>query len=133
MGLETNFQSSVLAYLNSLPGCVAENVSGNSHQSGRPDVTGCFKGRMFKLELKTPDNSYQASKKQRLHLRRWLRAGCIVGVIYDMRSLKELFNLDWGYPAEMHYHISKDCESWYIVPSADGYTTVIKNRRYKNG
>ena len=52
MGLESSFQNSVLNYLNSIPRCKAENVSGNASQSGRPDINGCFHGRMFKLKAK---------------------------------------------------------------------------------
>ena len=36
MPKESSFQSQALVYLNSINGCVAENVSGNSAQSGRP-------------------------------------------------------------------------------------------------
>lgn len=92
MGLESNFQSKALEYLNSIPGCKAENVSGNSHQSGRPDITGCYEGRMFKIELKSPDNKYEASQKQRLELRKWGSAGCSTGIIYSMATLKEFMN-----------------------------------------
>ncbi len=118
MGFESNFQASVLQYLNGLPFCVAENVSGNSHQSGRPDINGCFRGRMFKLELKTPDNKYKASKKQQLNLRRWKNAGCVVGVIYSMEALKELFNARWNCARTRGRVIpeANGCTSWYKIP-----------------
>lgn len=118
MGLETNFQSSVLKYLNSLPGCKAENVSGNSHQSGRPDITGCFKGRMFKLELKTPDNRYKASRKQELELRRWANVNCVVGVLYSLGTVKLLFNEDWNPEVNQLRYILEDngCTSWFKIP-----------------
>lgn len=117
MGLETNFQPRVLTYLNGLPGCVAENVSGNAKQSGRPDINGCFRGRMFKLELKTPDNQYKASKKQYLTLRRWKNAGCVVGVIYSMSVIQELFSLDWEKsPATYAATEDNNCVSWFEIP-----------------
>lgn len=117
MGLETGFQDSVLRYLNSLPECVAENVSGNANQSGRPDINGCFCGRMFKLELKTPDNKYQASKKQQLNLRRWKRAGCVTGVVYSMETVQELFSLDWEEAAgEFKFQEDNSCISWFHIP-----------------
>ena len=117
MGLESSFQSSALDYLNSLPGCVAENVSGNARQSGRPDINGCFQGRMFKLELKTPDNQYQASKKQQLNLRRWKRSGAIVGVVYSMKLLKRVFSPEGiAPPGEYRVRESNNCESWIHVP-----------------
>lgn len=117
MGLESSFQSSVLEYLNKLPGCKAENVSGNASQSGRPDINGCFRGRMFKLELKMPDHRYKASKKQQLELRRWKNAGCVVGVIYSMGMIHKLFSLDW----EQHFGYTEmpennGCLSWFDIP-----------------
>ena len=119
MGFESSFQSTVLKYLNSLPGCKAENVSGNANQSGRPDINGCYRGRMFKIELKTPDNKNEATKKQSLELRKWKNAGCAVAVIYDMDMLKEMFSFDWC-SVEMAGGDSMDsngCHSWYRIPS----------------
>lgn len=118
MGREGSLQSSALAYLNSLPGCKAENVSGNAKQSGRPDITGCFHGRMFKLELKSPDNRYQASKKQRLELQKWWGKGCVVGVIYSMKALKHVFRQDWYQEYNWEYHQTEEngCESWVKCP-----------------
>ena len=95
MGMEKSFQSSALEYLNSLPGCKAENVSGNANQSGRPDITGCYNGRMFKIELKSLDTGYQPSKKQKLELRKWKNVGCAVGVIYSLEFLKYVFEKPW--------------------------------------
>lgn len=117
MGLESYFQSAALKYLNSLPGCRAENVSGNANQSGRPDINGCFRGRMFKIELKTPDNKNEATKKQKLELRRWMNAGCAVAVIYDMKTIKDMFSVNWDVPYQIEYTRVKDgCKSWYIIP-----------------
>lgn len=117
MGLESSFQSSVLTYLNQLPGCKAENVSGNASQSGRPDINGCFWGRMFKLELKTSDHRYKASKKQQLELRRWKNTGCVVGVIYSMEVIYRLFSLDWElYPGYDETPEDNGCLSWFDIP-----------------
>lgn len=116
MGFESNFQSTVLKYLNSLPGCKAENVSGNANQSGRPDITGCYRGRMFKIELKTPDNKNKASKKQYLELRKWKNAGCVIAVIYDMETLKQLFTLDWSKSLSFQGKSVNGCSSWYVIP-----------------
>ena len=117
MSLESNLQSRVLEYLNSIPGCKAENVSGNAMQSGRPDVNGCFRGRMFKLELKTPDHKYKASKKQQLELRRWKNTGCVVGVIYSMRMIYRLFSFDWEqYPGYYETAEDNNCLSWVDIP-----------------
>lgn len=122
MGLESNFQSKALEYLNSILGCKAENVSGNSHQSGRPDITGCYEGRMFKIELKSPDNKYEASQKQRLELRKWKSVGCSTGIIYSMTALKEFISDLKGAPKlvpENFLHVeipeSNGCISEYTI------------------
>lgn len=117
MGFESNFQSTVLKYLNSLPGCRAENVSGNANQSGRPDINGCYRGRMFKIELKTPDNKNEATKKQQLELRKWKNAGCAVAVIYSIDLLKDMFSYDWdAYEQLQGKQLENGCLSWYEIP-----------------
>ena len=117
--MESSFQSSVLEYLNSIPGCKAENVSGNAHQSGRPDINGCYKGRAFKIELKTTDRKYKTSQKQELELRRWKNSGCVVGVMYSMKALKLLFEkTDWNVTHEVFksFYEGNDCNSWFCIP-----------------
>lgn len=120
MGLEKNFQAEALKYLNSLPHCRAENVSGNAKQSGRPDINGCYHGRMFKIELKVTDNKNSASKKQNYELQRWFRAGAAVGVIYSMDSLKEMIGMMelFAYQVEnRRYEVYElnGCTSWYKI------------------
>lgn len=117
MGRESSFQSSVLKYLNQLPGCKAENVSGSASQSGRPDINGCYKGRMFKLELKTPDHEYKPSKKQSLELRKWKNVGCVVAVAYDLEFIKFLFGLNWEYASQGADRSHNGCTSWYDIPA----------------
>lgn len=117
MGRESGFQSTALGFLNNLPDCIAENVSGNSAQSGRPDINGCYKGRMFKIELKTPDDKYKASKKQNLTLRRWRRAGCVTAVVYSMSVLRKMFSQDWEtYSGRFEFQEDNDCMSWFVIP-----------------
>lgn len=72
---------------------------------------------MFKIELKTPDNEYQASKKQKLNLRRWKRSGAITGVVYSLKFLKRVFKKE-GLPPPGYYKMpeSNDCESWVDIP-----------------
>lgn len=113
---ESSFQSRALQYLNSIPGCRAENVSGNAMQSGRPDINGCYCGRMFKLELKVPDHKNVATKKQELELQKWEAVGAAVGVIYSMESLKEFMGYLKSpvYPTcEKQFKEENGCESWF--------------------
>lgn len=94
MPLESTIQAKVIKYLNSLPNCIAENVSGNSHQSGRPDINGCINGRCFRIELKSPDHGNVATKKQKHNLKKWKKAGAITGVCYSLEEVKELLELE---------------------------------------
>lgn len=91
---ESALQSRVLKYLNSVPGCIAENVSGNAMQSGRADINGCYNGRCFKIELKSPDTGYKPSKKQLHYLNKWERAGAITGVCYSIEDVKKVLKIE---------------------------------------
>lgn len=120
MGLESSLQSSALKYLNGIKGCKAENVSGNSKQSGRPDITGCYNGRMLKIELKVPDNRNSASKKQTYELFRWARAGAAVGVIYSLSTLKDMIdsleeNKFKVTGKRFEVYETNGCISWYQI------------------
>ena len=88
--MERDIQSSVLKYLNSVPGCIAENVRGNASQSGRADINACYKGRCIKIELKDPkDKNYGVTEQQRLYLLKWQKAGAHVRVCYSLDEVKE--------------------------------------------
>lgn len=88
MLFESNLQSTVLRKLNKIPHCIAENVSGNSAQSGRADINGCINGQSFRIELKSPDHGNKATPKQKFNLRKWQRAGSIAFVA---KSWKEVY------------------------------------------
>lgn len=85
---EGSFQSSALKYLNSVEGCTAENVSGNSQQSGRPDINGVYRGQSFRMELKILDNSNKPTKKQLMNLIKWFRSGSAICVAYSIEDVK---------------------------------------------
>ena len=96
---ESSLQAQVLKYLNSLPSCIAENVSGDSSQSGRSDISGCWKKRAFRIELKVTDNGNKPSKKQLFELLRWQKAGAIVMVAYTLNDIKQVFKRS-GFPCD---------------------------------
>lgn len=87
---EGTLQSRVLKYLNSLPECIAENVSGNAAQSGRADINACYKGKCLKIELKDSEEGYQPTKQQLLYLDKWNAAGAITAVCYSLDDVKNL-------------------------------------------
>lgn len=82
--------SSIIKYLNSLDGGVAEKVQGSSMSSGKADINACYKGRSIRIEVKTPDHGNKASEKQKINLRRWKRAGAYCIVAYSLEEVKEL-------------------------------------------
>lgn len=86
---ESSLQSRVLKYLNALEGCCAENVSGNSHQSGRPDINGVYHGRSFRIELKVLDNYNKPTLKQFLNLVKWFKAGAAICVAYTLTDVQK--------------------------------------------
>lgn len=87
---ETSIQTAVLNYLNSLPQCIAENVSGNAKQSGRADINACYKGRCLKIEMKDPETGYEPTKQQLLYLAKWNAAGAVTAVCYSVKDVKNL-------------------------------------------
>ncbi len=94
MPFESSITSSILKYLNGLPGCIAEKVKGDSSASGRADINGCYRGQSFRIEVKTPDNRNKASTKQKINLRKWYNSGCLVIVTYSVDFIKTVFS-DW--------------------------------------
>lgn len=90
MPLESHITNNILDYLNSLPCCKAEKLHGNAVSSGKADINGCYKGLMFRLEVKTPDHGNKASLKQKLNLRKWYAAGALVGVVYSVDFVKRI-------------------------------------------
>lgn len=90
---EGSIQSKILDYLNSIPHCMAENVSGNASQSGRADISACYKGVYLKLEVKGGTEGYEATRQQQLYLRMWELAGAKVAVIRSVKDVKRVLEL----------------------------------------
>ena len=86
---EPAIQKKIIDYLNSLPKCIAENVSGNASQSGRADINACYKGRCIKIEVKDPETGYQPTDQQLLYLQKWKKAGASVCVAYSVKDVEE--------------------------------------------
>lgn len=118
MALESSITSSVIKYLNSLPGCRAEKLKGSSTASGRADINACYRGRCIRIEMKTPDNRNTASKKQNHNLDKWYRAGAITMVAYSLESVKRAVSIinenDFG---EFRRIEENGCVSWVKIPS----------------
>lgn len=93
MPLESTIVNSILNYLNhKVVGCVAEKVHGNSFQVGRPDINGCWKGRSFRIEVKSRDHGNKPTKIQELNLRKWAEKGAICFVAYCVDDVECVIN-----------------------------------------
>jgi hypothetical protein len=92
--LESQIVNRILKYLNEqVDNCIAEKVMGNAFQFGRPDINGCWKGRSFRIEVKTPDHGNKPTKAQELNLLKWEKAGSLCFVAYSLDDVKEhIFN-----------------------------------------
>ena len=140
MASESSIQSNIIDYINSLSYGRAENVSGNSQQSGRADINACIDGMPFKIEVKTEDNSYGrkgATPKQRLYLEKWARAGAISCVVYSVDDVKLMIhkslinNVECMadlLPPKMVEDIQKLKDS--IKPSGRGKWYDVQNKRW---
>ena len=81
--------NSILRYLNSLPQCRAEKTWGGGYgNAGKPDITGCLKGRRFELEVKKPGG--KPTPLQKVTLEQWKEAGAIVAVVHSVDEVKEI-------------------------------------------
>ena len=78
----------ILRYLQNLPGCYAYKRYGGRHNPSEPDISGCIQGIRFEIEVKAPGN--KPTPGQRAALKRWRRAGAIVGVAYSVEDAREL-------------------------------------------
>lgn len=87
---EGSIQSKILDYMNSIPHCMAENVSGNAMQSGRSDISACYKGVCLKLEVKGGTEGYGATAQQKLYLKMWENAGARVAVVESVQDVKKI-------------------------------------------
>ena len=89
MTSERAIVKAILAYLNSLPGCLArKRWGGGMGVAGEPDIDACIRGRSLQLEVKRP-----GQKPTMLQLKRlgeWRAAGAIVGVVVSVDETKAL-------------------------------------------
>ena len=85
---ESSFQSTALKFLNGIPQCCAENVSGNSQQSGRADINGVYHGMSFRIELKVLDEGNKPTLKQMINLMKWFKSGSAICVAYTMGDIE---------------------------------------------
>jgi hypothetical protein len=80
---------SILAYLNSQPGCLArKRWGGGMGVAGDPDIDACLRGRSVQLEVKRPGE--KPTPLQLKRLAEWRQAGALVGVVTSVAATKTL-------------------------------------------
>ena len=89
MTSERAIVKAILAYLNSLPGCLArKRWGGGMGVAGDPAIDACLRGRSVQLEVKRP-----GEKPTPLQVKRreeWRQAGAIVAVVVSVDDAKSL-------------------------------------------
>lgn len=85
----------MLTWLNRLPECYAHKTHGGMFgRAGKPDITGCFRGWRFEIEVKRPGN--KPTPLQERELTRWAAAGAHVAVVHSLEELQAHFKA-WGW------------------------------------
>ena len=87
---ESSRSTAILARLNAILGCHAEKVwtGGPFGRVGAPDITGCYFGHRFELEVKVEGK--KARKVQAARLRTWADAGAAVAVVTSADEAEEV-------------------------------------------
>ena len=89
MTSERAIVKAVLAYLNSLPGCLArKRWGGGMGVAGDPDIDACIRGRSLQLEVKRPGEKPTPLQLKRLE--EWRQAGALVGVVTSVAATRAL-------------------------------------------
>ena len=87
---ESTIVANIMKYLNGLPNCKAEKTHGGFYgNSGKPDITGCIKGRRFEIEVKTEKGVI--SELQLVQLELWRKAGAVAFVAKSVEDVKGVF------------------------------------------
>lgn len=88
---EKSLKRRVLRELNAMPNCKAITTAVPGVETGTPDILGCYRGKMFALELKVGKN--QPTDLQQHRLKQWAAAGAVAIVVREPFGLKE--RLEW--------------------------------------
>jgi hypothetical protein len=89
MSSERSIVKAILAYLNSLPNCLArKRWGGGMGMAGEPDIDACIGGRSLQLEVKRPGE--KPTQLQRKRLEEWRKAGAITGVVTSVADVRDL-------------------------------------------
>jgi hypothetical protein len=79
---ESTIVAAIIQALKRVPDLVVRKRWGSEMAAaGDPDLTGCYRGRHFELEVKAVGG--RLSRIQEVRLNEWHRAGAVVGVVHS--------------------------------------------------
>ena len=92
MPLEKQIVHAIMLYLRGVPGCLVRKRHGTvMGVAGDPDLYGSLRGRHFELEVKRAGNPPTQLQVRRIE--EWAAAGAIVGIVHDVREVREALDL----------------------------------------
>jgi hypothetical protein len=87
MTTERAIVKAILAYLNSLPRCLArKRWGGGMGVAGDPDIDACIRGRSVQFEVKRPGE--RPTPLQLKRLEEWRKAGAVVAVVHSVAEVR---------------------------------------------
>jgi hypothetical protein len=92
---ESALVSAIVEVLRAAPGLVVRKRHGTAWGfAGDPDLTGCYLGRHFELEVKTPAGVL--TRLQEARLAEWSRAGAITAVVRSVGEALAALGIEEG-------------------------------------
>lgn len=87
---ERDIVNKILKYLNGLHACKAIKIHGDGYtEAGTPDILGCYRSKMFAIEVKVPGKEPTSLQYQRLY--QWRDAGAEHMWVDNLEKVKERF------------------------------------------
>lgn len=91
--LEKTNVKKMLNFLNNFPECFAHKTHGSPYsKKGQPDITGCYRGRRFEIEVKAKGKRNNLTKIQRKVLSQWEEAGAYTLVADDLQQVVQFIS-----------------------------------------
>jgi len=91
--LEATICRNIQRLLLAIPGCYVEKRHGGTYTTaGRPDLSGCYHGVRFEIEVKRPGGAL--TDTQFTELVAWKQAGAICGVVTSEQEAMDVLRSD---------------------------------------
>ena len=116
--LESTIQKAIMDKLREeFPGLMIRKRHGTRMGvAGDPDLTGCYRGLHFEMEVKREGE--QPTKLQQVRLDQWGRAGAIVGVVRSISDARQLLRAGLRHHFRTERDIFEQCMPHSVAASA---------------